>query len=649
MAAEAIFKLGATVVKPIFQARPIADAGTTHRALNRRHTEIRLLRICPGDDNEPVAVSTMIVPLSWRCPPFIALSYCWGDPAITERITVNGSPMNATVNLVMALRQLRAFHNSPDKLPYRSAKTYLWIDAICINQTDIEEKNSQVPLMAGIYSSATHVLVWLGAGDEGTDRFMHWLQSSWKLPIISFRRSEYVLDKPAPDDLYWLSLTILLRNWFSRIWVVQEAVLAKKDPLVICGSKTIPLEHLAGCLEAISIDYGWMGLRPPTPNIKPLLEQYIKSFDDPGDVFQQFLVNQTRLAGIIGMRSSPSVRWLYATLEQALLDTIYHEATNTRDKVYGLLGIINEESRSRIKVDYNLEHWQVGLQAIVSNCTTSDFLTVAIAQRHRAVFDLDSSHPSWLPDFTHKMDLSSSLFSLPNLWKHWRAPHHIKISPDHRVLTTPGTVIDTVHAKKLLDFDPYEDQESLQEIERIARTSRTVSLSADHPLYSLRHNLDVEIWAILLLNSAVRHLGDLSRDDMIKKYRSIYNSLVQGNPQDRPERLTNLDALSDWYWTDEATLALFAKEMCRLTRNLSFIATSAGFLGVGPRELEYGDKIVILDGTNLMVALRPRRITEPREMVILGPVFLQGIKSRYKTLEDLSRRGKLTDDIFDLV
>ncbi|KAI2620753.1 heterokaryon incompatibility protein-domain-containing protein [Hypomontagnella submonticulosa] len=647
---EALFKLGASIVKAAFRAKPVVDTGTTHRALSRKQPEIRLLKICPGDDDEPIAVSTLIVPLSWRCPPFIALSYCWGDPTITEEITVNGNPMDATINLAMALRQLRAFHNSPNKkLPYRSADTYLWIDAICINQTDIEEKNFQVPLMADIYSSATHVVIWLGAGNQGTDRFMDWAQSSWKAPTISFTRPEYVLDKPASVDLYWLSLTILLRNWFSRIWIVQEAIRAKKDPLVICGSKTISLAHLAECLRAIATDHGWIRFSPPSPKIKPYLKEHIKDFEDPGDAIQQFLVNRTRLDGLISMRSSPSTRWLYATLEQALLDTMHHEATNTRDKVYGLLGIINEKSRSRVEVDYNLEPWQICLQAIAANCKESGFLVVAISQRHRAKLDLGSSRPSWLPDFTQKPDYFSRLFELPRFWKHWRAPHYVKISPDHRVLTIPGTVIDTVQTRKLLDFDPYDGQKDLQEIESIARTAQAVALSADHPLSSLRRDLDVEIWRVLLLNSSVLLLGKHPEDAKIDTYRSLYKFLVQGNPQDRPRRPTNLDALSDWYWTDEAALAFFAKEMYRLTHNLSFVVTSAGFLGIGPRELESGDTIAILDGTNFLVALRPRSNTDQREHIILGPVFLMGISDRYDALEDLSRRGKLPDEIFDLV
>jgi hypothetical protein len=296
-----------------------------------------------------------------------------------------------------------------------------------------------------------------------------------------------------------------------------------------------------------------------------------------------------------------------------------------------------------------MELWKICLKAIVANCKESSFLVVTISLRHRSKLDFKSPQPSWLPDFTQKPHYDSKLFWLPEFWKHWRAPPRLKLSPDHRVLTTSATVIDIVHTTKLLDFDPYEDQKDFQETERIASTSQAIVLSANHLLYTLRQNLNVEVWVLLLLNLAVKIFGNLAKHDMLEKCRSLYKLLVKGNPRDRPKRPTNLDELSGWYWTEEASAALFAKEMFRLTHNLSFITTSAGFLGIGPREFEEGDKILILDGTDSVVVLRPRGDTSRNEHILLGSVYLMGICNRYGMLERLSRNGKLKDDVFNLV
>jgi hypothetical protein len=90
------------------------------------------------------------VPLP-KAPPYIALSYHWGDPAITADIEVNGIKHRVTVNLEAALRRLRA------------AEVYtIWADALCINQTDTKEKSLQVPRIGTIFRKASEVAIWLG-------------------------------------------------------------------------------------------------------------------------------------------------------------------------------------------------------------------------------------------------------------------------------------------------------------------------------------------------------------------------------------------------------------------------------------------------------------------------------------------------------
>lgn len=81
-------------------------------------------------------------------PAFLALSYTWGDPKIRKSITVDGKSSQITQNLWDALYHIRKDHE----------EVTIWVDALCINQTDFEEKNSQVPLMKHIYQMATGVL-----------------------------------------------------------------------------------------------------------------------------------------------------------------------------------------------------------------------------------------------------------------------------------------------------------------------------------------------------------------------------------------------------------------------------------------------------------------------------------------------------------
>lgn len=80
---------------------------------------------------------------------------------------VDGHPFEVTVNPALALRSLREPRQS----------RVLWIDAICINQKDTDEKNIQIPLMGDIYKTASQVVVWLGASTPEIELAVSWVQT----------------------------------------------------------------------------------------------------------------------------------------------------------------------------------------------------------------------------------------------------------------------------------------------------------------------------------------------------------------------------------------------------------------------------------------------------------------------------------------
>ena len=81
-----------------------------------------------------------------------ALSYVWGDPNVTRPISCGSTQLNVTVNLFAALLAVRSC----------SYPRLLWVDAICIDQKNIKERDQQVRIMGDIYSQAKQVLIWLG-------------------------------------------------------------------------------------------------------------------------------------------------------------------------------------------------------------------------------------------------------------------------------------------------------------------------------------------------------------------------------------------------------------------------------------------------------------------------------------------------------
>ncbi|OCK83140.1 HET-domain-containing protein, partial [Lepidopterella palustris CBS 459.81] len=122
--------------------------------------EFRLLELLPGERDDPLNCSLYHSSLTSH-PHYYAVSYTWGTPGLFQEIELNGVAHPIQANLFDFLQQLRL----PD------APATLWVDALCINQSDILEKNIQVPLMGAIYSIAKSVLVWLGPQADGSEEY----------------------------------------------------------------------------------------------------------------------------------------------------------------------------------------------------------------------------------------------------------------------------------------------------------------------------------------------------------------------------------------------------------------------------------------------------------------------------------------------
>lgn len=99
---------------------------------------------------------------------FTSLSYVWGVPNPQTLISCNGIDIEVTPNCHSALQHLRK----------KLGNFTIWVDAICINQDDSSEKSQQIPLMGEIYSKSTAVYIWLGKGDQASNRAMRYLASA---------------------------------------------------------------------------------------------------------------------------------------------------------------------------------------------------------------------------------------------------------------------------------------------------------------------------------------------------------------------------------------------------------------------------------------------------------------------------------------
>ncbi|KAH9884088.1 heterokaryon incompatibility protein-domain-containing protein [Xylariomycetidae sp. FL2044] len=345
-------------------------------------SEIRLITLRPGLPEEPISCSLTYVSLESK-PAFCALSYVWGDPAKTKDIELDGKPFPVTSNLHDALSRIRQtymeeLHWRVNKVAtssrYRlhhigfwkwdaaslgrlsanpsnraseatlSAKFFdrpLWIDALCINQQDDQERSEQVPRMGTIYRSALHTIAWLGNSKSAEEElWMHrMIDASYELAtLVNLQEGPFVpypatsdQDPEAVDMSYWM-VQFLRLPWFHRIWIVQEVVLA--DSVILMINNRLALLRLLFYFQKAIV----------TPkNRGTLLPTYFMSLQH-GDPVDTLTTLRDRIEERRAARD-PERPTTLDSFAQDLLDTLLlahrqKQASDPRDMIYGVLGLI---------------------------------------------------------------------------------------------------------------------------------------------------------------------------------------------------------------------------------------------------------------------------------------------------------------------
>jgi len=222
-------------------------------------TSIRLLQLHPGAGPSEFTCSLVVADIS-NPPEYFALSYVWGDQKVP--VLCDGKTVEVPLNLRVALERSR------------EASTYLWADALYIDQKNIPERNQQVKLMADIYKKATMVTVWLGLDEKGYAKLIlddmyalmecltrvHFLGGTFDHVDEETGDLDWVLGDgrqcvtalppalvvPGEEELARLKWFFCL-PWFSRIWVLQEVGLASQSIMLLgnLGTEWHPIGIIA--------------------------------------------------------------------------------------------------------------------------------------------------------------------------------------------------------------------------------------------------------------------------------------------------------------------------------------------------------------------------------------------------------------------
>ncbi|KAH8890584.1 HET-domain-containing protein [Thozetella sp. PMI_491] len=222
------------------------------KAVKDEMKQIRLLRVLPGTSADEIQCELETVSLVEDYPPFEALSYVWGDAEDKPTVLMDGEIAHVTRNLEKALRRLR-HHNRP---------RLLWADAVCINQDDKEERTSQVRLMGSIYSMADSVVISMSympmSPETGAEllRIMHILADNpalhWADPALPALAGGSALGTLILFDMMFL----LHDPWWTRIWTVQEIVLAKRNIFIFGDGYEVPGDVMERFCRSIIVHTG---------------------------------------------------------------------------------------------------------------------------------------------------------------------------------------------------------------------------------------------------------------------------------------------------------------------------------------------------------------------------------------------------------
>ncbi|KAK2755429.1 het domain protein [Colletotrichum kahawae] len=335
---------------------------------------IRLLRLSPHeDDTAPIRCQlfeySLVSARRKGTHLYKALSYCWGSPSKSQTAFVDEGLLHITENLHAALLRLR----DP------ALERIIWIDAICINQDDLDEKGLQVQLMAEIFARASCVIVWLEyvTGDHLIDSESEAAgrQAIQVLEAAATRPTEAPSDDEHdvyPEYEQRLAVKKLLeRPWFRRIWVLQE-VAAARHVLIMC--KLAEIDGQAFCSGHDRVEKS-LTLLLKDGNSRSRIRSTVDLIKD-ATFRSKAVVNNT------SERFSLRISSLGYLIELHRI----REATDRRDKIYALLGMSTDTPTGLIP-NYQMS-WKDLLPHVVKSLLPKSSMVTTIDEYQTALFTI---------------------------------------------------------------------------------------------------------------------------------------------------------------------------------------------------------------------------------------------------------------------
>lgn len=560
----------------------------SYEPLFEKHS-IRILSVLPGSGNELIRCELQKAPLATA--EYEALSYVWGSPEKPCRIQCDGKTLNITQNLYVALLRLRD----------RSIAKHLWVDAVCINQGDNDERTSQVLMMGQIYSHAKKVLVWLGDATpdvpQALDLVNHIVDACLQhhamtdknldalddLKYLSANVSEALL--PEFDKATWLAFrNFYIRPWFSRVWVVQE-VMKARTAIAICGE--FEIEWARVIIPAL-----WMRR-----------EQYLKpkalSICDWEAFFNAAVMGDKSLL----LSSTPTdLLRSFATLA----------ATDPRDKVYALAGLTLFEKYLPIVPDYNANLSEAYGQVVKLSIQLTKGLDVLSWVRHgRSVPD---DFPSWIP----RWDQNGVNFVSAIGHMFFNASEGLQVRDfdikGGNTLELRGLIFDRISSILPIMKSKWLFNSHLS-LELSEALGRCLSPPEDSKLYPTGENL-FTVFSCVLTAGLRAELNRVWGEEEAAQHTLSFLSWLRNSLDPRV-----MIALSEHiYMKGDGDKELYESLAMPMRDDRRLFYTQRGYIGIGPAALQIEDEIAVIYGGRVPYVVRER----PCGRQFVGECYVHG-------------------------
>lgn len=611
---------------------------------------IRLLLI--NTQTSTAEVGTLVEVSLDAAPPYYALSHCWTHQKTTTKIQMGDHSLVIGSELATCIHRLRELAFEPSLAePIR----YVWVDSICIDQGNATEQSSQVQQMGRIYSQSVRTLIWLG---QCAPLWSGALSIIDRICYISssqgYQDTEYQAKAYSPSDHVasglpdwgsplWSQLKAMLESgWFSRIWVVQEAVLSPQDPLIIVGSCMYPW-HRLGQASA------WLRRNG-----------YIRLSQIPAELLN--------VDAICEIRSS-ALKW---PLDALLSFTqIKFRATDQRDKVYSLLGLIERgqglDLPHALRPDYQesvLAMYQRVAQFILTESRSLGLLsrtrgTGKSLSKLQRLYDYESL-PSWVPDWSDfrvfNRDLRTSLS-----WIHYSNegtvprlgfPDHYSASAGLEAKIHPSQDISRlrisgIRVSKLAQVGPCnEGNLTRKDFQNVFPLLLADICNKAAPLLSRGRMFEWTNHLVRTTTADQHQLFGYGPEQCLRNGAACLLGMLRTDAHlasrifklGGKEPLTTLQRMSKGGKSEE--FLLLASNYCF---NRCFFITSCGRMGIGPSDASVGDDCAILLGGEVVYVIRQKQ----DDWIFVGESYVSGLMSG-EAIQSCEK-GVFQEEILDFV